>query len=37
MFQMPSEEYLLTSHCFSAKLERQDEQQEEVIVESDEE
>jgi hypothetical protein len=35
-YMMPSEEYLLTSHYFSAKLEEQDGQQEEII-ESDEE
>ena len=36
MSQMPSENYLLTFHHFSAKLESQDEQQDEII-ESDEE
>ena len=35
MCQMPSEKFLLTNLYFSAKLEEQDEQQEE-IVEDDE-
>jgi hypothetical protein len=37
MCPMPSESYLLTSHCFSARLEEVEEEKNEETIESDEE